>query len=258
MTTPQPLQGHVALVTGSGRNLGRAMAHALAQAGAAVVINGHSDQEAIDRVVGEIRGFGGKAMGILADVGRRDQVFDMVKKATDAFGKVDICISNVSIRKPIPFLELTEQQWEDTLRTNLSASVYLAQAVLPGMRAQKWGRIIHMSGGSNFFVYAKQRTHNTAAKQGLHGLTKALAKEFGPDGVTVNTIAPGVMDTVRDWSLYQLEAKGGDHDAVLEEVPLRRRGKPEEIAATCMFLVSEGGAYVSGQVIHVNGAHHLY
>jgi 3-oxoacyl-[acyl-carrier protein] reductase len=256
MTAPLPLQGRVALITGSGRNLGRAMAHTLARAGAAIVVNGHSDKAAVDRVVGEIKDFGGKAIGVMADVGRRDQIFGMIKQATDAFGKVDICVSNVSVRKPIPFLELTEQQWEDTVRTNLSASVWLAQAVIPAMRAQKWGRIIHMSGGSNFFVYAQQRTHNTAAKQGLHGLTKALAKEFGPDGITVNTIAPGIMDTERDWSNYQLEAKNGNHDAVLEEVPLRRRGQPDEIAQACMFLVTDG--YVSGQVIHVNGAHALY
>jgi NAD(P)-dependent dehydrogenase (short-subunit alcohol dehydrogenase family) len=255
--TDKPLQGRVALVTGSGRNLGRAMAHAMARAGATLIINGHTDQAAVDRVVGEIRDFGGTAMGIMADVGKREQIFDMVKQATDAFGKVDISISNASIRRPIPFLELTEQQWQDTLRTNLSAAVYLAQAVLPGMRAQKWGRIIHISGGSTFFAYAKQRVHNTAAKAGLHGLTKSLAREFGPDGITVNTLGPGIMATERDWSLYKLEAKGDDNDAVVAEIPARRRGMPDEIAATCMYLVSDGGAYTSGQVIHVNGGHYV-
>jgi 3-oxoacyl-[acyl-carrier protein] reductase len=176
----------------------------------------------------------------------------MVKQAADAFGKVDIAVSNVGIRNPVPFLELSEEEWDFTLRTNLSASFHLAQETLPYMIAQRWGRIIHIVGGSNFFAYATRRAHSIAAKAGMHGLTKALAKEFGPMGVTVNTVAPGNVNTERDWSKYRKE----DHDRAVAQIPLQRQAETDDIAAACLYLCDAGG-YVSGQVLHVNGAQHI-
>jgi NAD(P)-dependent dehydrogenase (short-subunit alcohol dehydrogenase family) len=252
LTTDRTLEGHVALITGSNRNIGRAIALELAKAGAAVVVNGHRDRDAIDAVVDEIRSAGGRAIGCLADVSMRADMRRMVKEASDAFGKVDIAVSNVGIRNPVPFLELSEEEWDFTLRTNLSASFHLAQETLPCMIAQRWGRIIHIVGGSNFFAYATRRAHSIAAKAGMHGLTKALAKEFGPMGVTVNTVAPGNVNTERDWSKYRKE----DHDRAVAQIPLQRQAETDDIAAACLYLCN-AGSYVSGQVLHVNGAQHI-
>ena len=247
------LEGRVALITGSNRNIGRAIAREMATAGAAVIVNGHRDRAAIDAVVEEIRSAGGRAIGCLADVSKRVDVRRMVQEAAEAFGKVDIAVSNVGkSADPVPFLDLSEEEWDFTLRTNLSASFHLAQETLPYMIAQGWGRIVHIVGGSNFFAYSTQRAHSIAAKAGMHGLTKALAKEFGPAGVTVNTIAPGSVDTERDWSKYRRE----DHDRAVAQIPLKRQAEPEEIAAACLYLCGPGG-YVSGQVLHVNGAQHV-
>jgi 3-oxoacyl-[acyl-carrier protein] reductase len=122
------------------------------------------------------------------------------------------------------------------------------------MRTRKWGRIIHISGFDAFWGQVTDRAHSVTAKAGLHGLTKALAREFGPDGITVNTVAPGAIDTVRDWSQYTHQQK----DRLEKEIPVRRFGRVEEVAAACAFLCAEGGAFTSGQVIHVNGGHYMY
>ncbi len=246
------LAGHVALISGSNRNIGRAIAIEFAKAGAAIVVNGHRDQSAIDAVVGEIRSVGGQAIGCLADVSVRADVRRMVQEAASAFGKVDIAVSNVGIRNPVPFLELSEEEWDFTLRTNLSASFHLAQETLPYMVAQRWGRIIHIVGGSNFFAYTTRRAHSIAAKAGMHGLTKALSKEFGSSNVTVNTVAPGNVNTDRDWSKYRKD----EHDRAVAQIPLGRQAETDDIANACLYLCSPGGSYVSGQVLHVNGAQH--
>ncbi len=245
------LQGRVALITGSNRNIGRAIARAMAAAGAAVVVNGHRNQAAIDGVVDEIRAAGGKAIGVLADVSSRDDVRRMVADGAKAFGKVDIAVSNVAVRKPSKFLDVTPEEWDSTLRVNLSASFHLAQAVLPYMVDQKWGRLLHIVGGSNFFAYSPLRSHSQAARAGVHALTRSLSREFGPSGITVNTVSPGMIETERDMANY----RHIDMDKALEELPLGRRGRPEEIAATCLFLVGPGGGFITGQAIHVNGGH---
>ena len=247
------LDGRVAVITGSNRNIGRTIALQMAAAGASIVVNGHRDKPAIDDVVSEIRKSGGKAIGAVADVSSRDDVRRMVAAGAEAFGKVDIAVSNVAIRKPSAFLDVTPEDWDFTLRTNLSAAFHLAQATLPHMIGQKWGRIIHIVGGSNFFAYSTLRVHSAAARAGVHGLNSGLAREFGESGVTVNTVAPGMIDTVRDMANY----RHIDMDKTLQDIPLGRRGRQEEIAATCVFLTGPGGAYITGQVIHVNGGHHV-
>jgi 3-oxoacyl-[acyl-carrier protein] reductase len=129
--------------------------------------------------------------------------------------------------------------------------------VLPGMLERGFGRIINIVGGGNFFAYTRMRAHFAAAKAGVHGLTKVLAREFASAGVTVNTVAPGLMDTERDWVLYQPYVKDGDANASLPEVPMHRFGHPDEAAAACMFLAGDAAGYISGQVIHINGAHYV-
>jgi NAD(P)-dependent dehydrogenase (short-subunit alcohol dehydrogenase family) len=248
------LSGRTALVTGSGRNIGRAIALAFAAQGASVVVNGHRDREAVDRVVREIESRGGRALGVMADVSSHDEVRRMVAQALEVFGAVDIAVSNVALRRMQGFLDITLEDWQRVLDTNLNSAFYLARSVLPRMRERRWGRLVHLSGFDAFWGHVTDRAHSVTAKSGLHGLTKALAREFGCDGITANTVSPGAIDTERDWSQYKHQPK-----AELEkQIPLRRFGAVEEVAAACVFLASDAGGYVSGQVLHVNGGHSMY
>jgi 3-oxoacyl-[acyl-carrier protein] reductase len=243
------LDGRTAIVTGSGRNIGRAIAIELAERGAAVVINGHSDQARLDGVVAEIRAAGGKAIPVMADVSRDEDVKRLVEAAVAGFGGVDIVVSNVAIRRMQPFLEITPEQWDNIVRTNLSASFYLSRHAIPYMLARNWGRLVFISGFDSFFGHVPFRAHSVAAKFGLHGLAKALAREFGAHNITANTVAPGAIDTERDWSQYAHQDKA----RIEAEIPSHRFGDPFEVAAAVAFLCSEGGGFVSGQATHVNG-----
>ncbi len=248
------LDGRVALVTGSGRNIGRAIAEAFAAAGARVVVNGHRDGAALEEVAQGIRDRGGEALPVLADVSDDAAVGRLVGSAVEAFGGLDIVVSNVGIRKYRAFLEITPEEWDAVLRTNLSASFYLARHAIPHMRARKWGRVIVISGADGFWGHVTHRAPNLAAKSGMHGLAKAIAREFGADGITANTVSPGPIETVRDWTQYVHQPR----ERVTAEIPLGRYGDVDEIAGACLFLASPAGGYVSGQVLHVNGGHNMY
>jgi NAD(P)-dependent dehydrogenase (short-subunit alcohol dehydrogenase family) len=257
MTEPQTIRslaGRTALVTGSGRNIGRAVALSLAAQGANVVVNGHSDRAAVDGVVEEIRARGGQAVGLMADVAVDAEVAALVRQAAEQFGALDIVVSNVGIRRKQPFLEITPEQWDEVLRTNLSAAFYLARHAIPLMRPRRWGRIVLVSGFDGFWGQVTERAHNITAKAGLHGLAMALAREFGPDNITANTVAPGAIDTIRDWSQYTHQMR----EQLEREIPLGRYGHPDEVAAACDLLCSDRGGFISGQVIHVNGGHYMY
>lgn len=249
-----PLAGRTALVTGSGRNIGRAIALALGTQGANVVVNGHADRAAVDGVVAELQALGAQALGVMADVSDDAQVARLVADAAARFGSVDIVVSNVGIRRKQPFLEITPAQWDEVLRTNLGAAFYLARHAIPGMRQRRWGRIVLISGFDGFWGQVTERAHNITAKAGLHGLAMALAREFGPDGITANTVAPGAIDTVRDWSQYTHQMR----ECIQAEIPLGRYGRPDEVAAACELLCGERGGFISGQVLHVNGGHYMY
>lgn len=254
LETSKPLAGRTALITGSGRNLGRGMALGLARAGANIVLNGHSDEAALKAVAAEVEAHGVKTMTALADVSDAGQVQRMVDAAVDRFGSVDIAVSNVGLRMRQAFLEISVEDWHKTINTNLSAAFYLARAVLPSMKDKRYGRIIHISGRDGFFPIS-HRAHNVTCKAGLHALAKAIALEFGEFNVTANTIAPGKMDTVRDEKHYP-----GYKDAWAEHVkhmPLRRLGLPEDVAEACLYLCC-GGEYVTGQLLHLNGGDHMY
>lgn len=250
----RPLAGRTAVITGSGRNIGRAVALALGAQGANVVVNGHRDRAAVDTVVAELHAIGADALGVMADVGRDEGAAALLHAAAVHFGGTDILISNVGIRRKQPFLDITPEQWDEVLRTNLSAAFYLARHAIPGMRSRRWGRIVLISGFDGFWGHVTDRAHNVTAKAGLHGLAMALAREFGPDGISVNTVAPGAIDTVRDWSQYTHQQR----ERIESEIPLRRYGRPEEVAAACALLCNEDGGFISGQVLHVNGGHYMY
>jgi len=249
------IAGRTALVTGSGRNIGRAIAHALAQQGANVVVNGHSDKIAVDAVVDEITKAGGRAIGIMADVSSPAEVAAMVEKTVSEFGSIDIVVSNVGVRRMQPFLDISVEDWNAVLGSNLSPAFYLARNAIPHMQRSKWGRIILISGFDGFWGHVTLRAHNVTCKAGLHGLAMALAREFGPDGITANTVVPGAIDTERDISQY---AHMPDNERIARQIPVKRLGTPAEVAAACTYLSSEGGGFVSGQAIHVNGGHYMY
>jgi 3-oxoacyl-[acyl-carrier protein] reductase len=249
------LSGRTAVVTGSGRNIGRAIVLALAGAGADVVVNGHADRERVEAVVAEAEALGARAVGVMADVGDPAQVGDLVASARDAFGRpVGIAVSNVGLRRRQPFEEITVDDWDEVIRTNLSSAFYLAHHALPAMREQRWGRVVHVSGYDGWTGHIDQRAHNVAAKAGMHGLTKALAREYGGVGVTVNTVAPGAIATTRDPEQY----RHIDVDEVLGRLAIKEFGRPEDIAAACVYLAGESGRFVTGQVLHVNGGEFMF
>jgi 3-oxoacyl-[acyl-carrier protein] reductase len=248
------LRGRTAIVTGSGRNIGRAIALAFAVEGANVVINGHRDRAAVDAVVAEVRGLGALALGVMADVSNADEVAVLVKEAQQAFGAVDIAVSNVGVRRRQPFEEITIADWHATLASNLHAAFYLAHYTLPAMRERGWGRIIHISGYDGWTGHMDQRAHNVTAKAGLHGLTKAIAREYGVCGVTANTVAPGAIATTRDASQYSHI----DGKAVMDRLAIKHAGTSEDIAAACLYLAAESGRFVTGQVLHVNGGEFMF
>jgi 3-oxoacyl-[acyl-carrier protein] reductase len=241
------LDGKIALVTGSGRNIGRATVLKLASEGAHVIVNARTNQAEADAVVREAQARGVKAVSVIADVARRDQVERMVARALSEFGRIDILISNAAIRPHKPFTELTVEDWEAVRGVVLDGGIYCARAVIQSMVANKYGRIVFLT-GEGAFVGGSGRAHVSAAKMGLVGLARGLASEFAPQNIRVNVVSPGSIDTSRanpEWYQGRPPSASG--------IPLGRQGTVDEIAAACLFLVSDDGGFVTGQTIHVNG-----
>ena len=252
----RPLEGRTAIVTGSGQNIGKAIAQHFAAAGANVIINGHRHRDRVDATVGAIQQSGGTAHGIMADVSDPDAVAAMVAEAKEVFGPVDIAVSNVSIRRKQPFFDISVEDWNDTLNINLSSCFYLARCVLPDMKERGWGRVIHISGVDGFAGHIDTRAHNIVCKSGMHALSKAIAVEFGPHGITANTVSPGAIDTDRDWTQYDDPEVW--REARIAAIPVKRLGTVDDIAAACVYLAGETGGFVTGQVIHANGGQFMY
>ena len=237
-----------ALVTGAGRNIGRACALALAEDGFNVAINGSSDRAACEGVAKEAGKLGAEAMVIMGDVGKADDCRRIAGEAIKKFGAVDVLLNIAALRPNKPFLETSESEWQRVIAVDLDAAVWLARACLPGMVQKSWGRIVNFTGMNAMHGHAG-RVSVSVAKHGVWGLTKGLAMEFGPSNITVNAISPGPIapDTAEHNASTQSRAEA------LKRVPLGRMGKPVEIAAAVRLLVSEGGAYINGQMIQVNG-----
>jgi 3-oxoacyl-[acyl-carrier protein] reductase len=249
-TTAKPFADRTVMVTGSGQNIGRAIALAFARQGANVVVNGHRNRAAIEGVADEARALGVGALAVLADVADASAVQSMVDQATEKFGGVDISISNASLRLHTSFLDISLEEWHHIIESNLNASFYLARAVIPGMKQRGWGRIIHISGRDGFMPIPN-RVHNITCKAGVYAMAKALAVEFGAFGITANTVSPGLIDTTRDWTQYPQFRDG--YGERVKEIPVRRVGHVDEIAAACTYLASDSAGFVTGQVLHVNG-----
>ena len=246
------LDGKVALVTGSGRNIGRATVLMLAAEGAYVVVNSRTNKAEADAVAQEVRAGGGKALSLLADVAKKEQVDSMVSRALSEFGRIDILINNAAIRPHKPFTEVTLEDWESVRGVVLDGAFYCTRAVINNMVANQYGRILFFT-GEGAFTGGAARAHVSAAKMGLVGLARSLASEFAGQNIRVNVVSPGSIDTSRanpEW--YQ----GRPPNAA--GIPLGRQGTVEEIAATCLFLVSDDGSFITGQTIHVNGGVGFY
>lgn len=248
------LSGRTAIVTGSGQNIGEACAKLFAAEGANVIINGSRAREKVDRVVEDIKREGGRAYGIMADVSDPVAWKDMVKETEATFGPVDILVNNVGVRLRMAFEAITPEMWNDVLNTNLSSCFYGASAVLPGMRERQWGRIINMSGYDGFFGHYTERAANVTAKAGMHGLTKAIAREYGVHEVTANTISVGAIQTERDMTQYAHV----DVDQVLKNLSIKRAGDVEDIAEAALYFAGESGRFTTGTVLHVNGGEYMY
>jgi len=246
------LDGKVELVTGSGRNIGRTTVLKLAAEGAHVVVNSRTNQAEADAVAREAQARGVKALSIVADVGKKDQVEAMAAKVLSEFGRVDILINNAAIRPHKPFTELTAQDWEAVRSVVLDGAVYLTRAVIDSMVKNRYGRIVFFT-GEGAFMGGSGRAHVSAAKMGLVGLARGLASEFAAHNIRVNVVSPGSIDTARanpEWYQGRTPTAAG--------IPLGRQGTVDEIAATCLFLVTDDGGFITGQTIHANGGVAFY
>ena len=243
------LAGKVALITGSGRNIGRAIALEMAREGANIIVNAKSNRSEADVVAKEADALGVKAIATLADVSDKSQVDAMFSLALDTFGRVDILVSNAAIRPQKSFTELTVDEWHQAIGVILDGAFYCTQAALPSMLETKFGRVIYITGNG-----AYSGAHVSAAKMGLTGLARGLATEFAEQNITFNIISPGRMDTTRNQSFYLDPAAMQKVD----DIPMGRLGNPDEIAKACTFLASEDAGYVTGQTLHVNGGRGYY
>jgi 3-oxoacyl-[acyl-carrier protein] reductase len=246
------LDGKVALITGSGRNIGRATALKLAGEGAHIVVNARTNQAEADAVAREVRNRGVKAISVLADMAKKDQVDALAARALSEFGRVDILINNAAIRPHKPFTEVTVQDWEHIRGVVLDGALYLTQTIIPSMVKNNFGRILFFT-GHGAFSGGSGRVHVSAAKMGLIGMARSLAAEYAGQNIRANVVSPGSIDTRRDnpeWYHGRAPNAAG--------IPLGRQGTVDEIAATCLFLVSDDSGFITGQTIHVNGGVGFY
>jgi 3-oxoacyl-[acyl-carrier protein] reductase len=246
------LEGRVAIVTGAGRGIGRAIALRLAQDGADVVV-AEVDMQAAQGVVEEIEGLGRRGMAIRADVSNKQEVQAMVRRVLDAWGRVDVLVNNAGILGPTcPVVEIEEEGWDRTLDVHLKGTFLCSQAVVPHMVEQGWGRIVSMSS-----VAGKEGNPNLApysvAKAGIICFTKSLGKEVATTGVTVNCISPTVIETDLIKGVTQEYL-----DSLLAKIPMRRTGKTEEVAALVSFLASDEAAFTTGQCYDLSGGRSDY
>lgn len=248
--TEKELTGKVAIVTGAGRNIGRAIALALADAGASILVNARSNRAEADAVAREIEASGGKALVHIGDVADAKAVQAMVDAAVKHFGRVDILVNNAALRREKPFAEMDYADWREIMNVTLDGTFHCVKACLPVLRKSGTGTIVNI-GGLSAHTGAKGRAHVVTAKAGIVGFTRALAHDLADDGITVNCVVPGLIGTPRPKDKPE-PAHHLTHQTITGE-----RGRPEDIAATVRFLCGPAARYINGQAIHANGGAYL-
>jgi 3-oxoacyl-[acyl-carrier protein] reductase len=250
------LDGKVALVTGSSRNIGRAIAEAFARRGARVVLNARASAGELEATAADMRAAGHDVLPVLADLADPAAVADLVERAQAAYGGIDVLMITHAVRPLKPFLELTQAEWHDVMATNLHSAMYVCQAVLPGM-VERGGGCVICTGGHDRVPRASGATrhHTFASLAARDMLIKTLALEFGPAGIRFNFVAPGIVETVRKHPEWYPHGGDAPHRSptLLAQIPLGRAGQPEEVAEAVAWLASDEAAYVSGTTIGVNG-----
>ena len=246
----QELAGKVAIVTGAGRNIGRAIALALADGGAAVVVNARSNRTEADAVVREIEAAGGKAIAHIGDVADAKAVQAMADAAVQKFRRIDILVNNAALRREKPFAEMDYAAWREILDVTLDGAFHCVKACLPALRQFGAGTIVNI-GGLSAHTGAANRAHVVTAKAGLVGFTRALAHDLAADGITVNCVVPGLIGTPRPKGAPE-PAHHATHGTISG-----KKGSPEDVAAMVRFLCSPTARYINGQAIHANGGAYL-
>ena len=246
----QELAGKVAIVTGAGRNIGRAIALALAESGAAVVVNARGNRAEADAVVREIESSGGRAIVHIGDVADAKAVQAMADAATQKFGRIDILVNNAALRREKPFAEMDYAAWREILDVTLDGAFHCVKACLPALRHSGAGTIVNI-GGLSAHTGAANRAHVVTAKAGIVGFTRALAHDLAADGITVNCVVPGLIGTPRPKDKPE-PAHHATHGTISG-----KKGSPEDVAAMVRFLCSPAARYINGQAIHANGGAYL-
>jgi 2-hydroxycyclohexanecarboxyl-CoA dehydrogenase len=243
------LNGKVAVVTGGGSGIGRAISMQLAKEGATVAVwdlNGPNAEE----TVALIEKANGRAIPCQADAASADGIANALARTHNELGRVTILVNNAAVTGIVPFLEITEELWDRTMRVNLKGPFLCTKAIVPDMLAARWGRIVNISSSAAQFG-SPRMAHYVTSKAGIFGFTRSLALEYATHGITVNNIPPGYIDTP------MLRTNVPNFEASAAASPMKRAGKPEDIATACAFLVSEAADYITGQTIGVNGGRYL-
>ncbi|MGA7993886.1 MAG: 3-oxoacyl-ACP reductase FabG [Bradyrhizobium sp.] len=244
------LGGRVAIVTGAGRNIGRAIALALAEAGAWIVVNARSNRGEAEGVAREIAARGGKALVHIGDVADAAAVQAMVDAATKQLGRLDILVNNAALRREKPFAEMSYAEWREIMDVTLDGTFHCVKACLPALKQSGSGTIVNI-GGLSAHTGAKDRAHVVTAKAGIVGFTRALAHDLADDGITVNCVVPGLIGTPRP------KDKPEPAHHLVHQTITGARGRPEDVAAAVRFLCGPGARYITGQAIHSNGGAYL-
>ena len=242
----KPLAGRIAIVTGGTRGIGLAIARALAEDGASVVVSGR-DAGRLDSAVKELESLGAPALGVAADQSKRDDCDRLVDAAKERFGRIDVLVNNAGITRDQLLVRMKDDDWDQVLDTNLRGVFLMTRAVAKSMMRQKSGRIINIASTAGAMGNPGQVNYS-AAKAGVIGFTKAAARELAHWNILVNAVAPGLIETDMAAAI-PAEAR----EALLQQVPLKRVGAAREVAEMVRFLAGDGAAYVTGQTIHVNG-----
>jgi 3-oxoacyl-[acyl-carrier protein] reductase len=250
MSGNKELAGRAAIITGAGRNIGRAIALTLAEAGASILINARSNRAEAEAVAREIESIGGRALVHIGDVGDPKAVQVMADAALLAYGRIDILVNNAALRREKPFAEMDYAEWREILDVTLDGAFHCIKACLPALRKSAAGTIVNI-GGLSAHTGARNRAHVVTAKAGIIGLTRALAHDLADDGITVNCVVPGLIGTPRP------KDKPEPAHHLTHQTITGARGKPEHIAATVRFLCSPAAHYITGQAIHANGGAYL-